>query len=187
MSATRAGVLSRSQIRAPTRSRPKYLPVCRLRMTISPARSEDTRSLVATTSELVRIAHGPLADDTTPPRCLRSAQQAPGAVAQVGGAGCGAPSRQAQRGGAARRDQRQAKLGTRGRVDEKSSAATDRMKSPDGGRRATPAAARQAKDAKAPAQRLGEVEGWQRFERARCAQPAGERRRGVEPAPRETG
>src|SRR5437879_1741318 len=112
MSATRAGALSSSQIRAATRSRPKYLLVWRLRMTISPARLEDTWSLAATTSELVMTAHWALADDTTPPGWLGMAHQAPGLVAEAGGTGGRAASGEAQRRGALQRDQRQAQLDT---------------------------------------------------------------------------
>src|SRR5438093_13149110 len=113
------------------------MPVCRLRMTASPARSEETWSLAATTTEVIEIARGASVEAMTPPRCVASLEGAPGPVADLCCPGGYPSSEAAEQRRAPWGQQREAEFGARGLFDEQATAAADGIRSPDRARLAT--------------------------------------------------
>src|SRR3989442_1187478 len=107
------------------------MPVCRLRITASPARSEETWSLAATMTEVIEIARGASVVAMTPPRYLHSLESAPGPVADPCRPGGHPSAGSLQRRRAPWGRQREAEFGAGSLVDEQASAAAHGMRSPD--------------------------------------------------------
>src|SRR2546423_6904785 len=113
------------------------MPVRRLRMTVSPARSEETWSFAATTTEAVVMTRLTPVDSKTPSLRLRVTEQAPGLVTHACRAGGDASPDPPGRGRAWwRKCGRQLELDACRLVEQQAPDATDRMTSPHRARRA---------------------------------------------------
>src|SRR2546423_5957408 len=131
------------------------MPVRRLRMTVSPARSEETWSFAATTTEAVVMTRLTPVDSKTPSLRLRVTEQAPGLVTHACRAGGDASPDPPGRGRAWwRKCRRQLELDLCRLVDQQAPDATDGMTSPHRERRAKPPGVEQPADAESPAQDL---------------------------------